>query len=288
MGLSFSFRETPFKSTSERRLVLVTGAAGRIGKYFTTNAPSNYKLRLMIRSGEDPDEELKKYGVVMIGDLADLDRLKVICEGVDTILHLAGDPNPNSSWSNVWKDNVEGTYNLLVAAKAARCRRVIYASSIHAVSGYPSDVQITPHLPINPGDIYGVSKCCGEALGRYFAEQEGLSVIVLRIGAFQPLSTARDPNSLMYMDSFVSERDLCDLIVRSINDLELQFGIFHGVSDNRFKRLDISDAREILGFRPKDDFTAENPKLAPLELGENTRSASVQDPEQESGLRDDL
>src|SRR3712207_7646535 len=76
-------------------------------------------------------------------------------------------------------------YHTFVAAKAAGCRRVIYASSIHAVSGYPSDVQVKTSEPVNPGDLYGVTKCFGEALGRYMAEKEGLSVIALRIGAFQ-------------------------------------------------------------------------------------------------------
>ncbi len=99
---------------------------------------------------------------------------------------------PIALWKDLLEANIIGTYNVFVAAKAAGVRRVIYASSIHAVSGYPADVQVKTTEPVNPGDIYGVSKCFGEALARYMAEKEGVSAIALRIGAFQPLEAARD------------------------------------------------------------------------------------------------
>ncbi|MDQ6860085.1 MAG: hypothetical protein M3032_02885 [Verrucomicrobiota bacterium] len=71
--------------------------------------------------------------------------------------------------------------------------------------------------PVNPGDLYGVSKCFGEALGRYFAEKEGLSVIALRIGAFQRRETAHAPENVGLVDAFVSRRDLNQLIGRCID-----------------------------------------------------------------------
>src|SRR4029450_951651 len=99
-----------------------------------------------------------------------------------------GTPAPNRT--------TPGPYNPFVAAKSANCRRFIYASSIHAVSGYPADVQVKTSEPVNPGDLYGVTKCFGEALGRYMAEKEGLSTIALRIGAFQPIEAAQDEGGL--------------------------------------------------------------------------------------------
>jgi nucleoside-diphosphate-sugar epimerase len=138
---------------------------------------------------------------------------------------------------------------------------VVYASSIHAVSGYPADVQVKTDDPVNPGDLYGVSKCFGEALGRYFAEQRGMAFIALRIAAFTSLEKAATPAAASLLDAFVSDRDLVDLIVRCIDDRTLQFGIFNGLSDNRFKRLDISDARALLGFQPADDLAERNPEL---------------------------
>jgi len=55
------------------------------------------------------------------------------------------------------------------------------------------------------------------------------------------------------MSSYVSERDLCHLIVRSIETPDIRYAIVNGVSDNRFKRLDLDSTRAILDYRPQDD-----------------------------------
>jgi nucleoside-diphosphate-sugar epimerase len=112
--------------------------------------------------------------------------------------------------------------------RALAAARVIYASSIHAVSGYPDDVQVKTSEPVNPGDLYGVSKCFGEAMGRYMAEQEGVSVIALRIGAFQPVEQAKKESSLAMLDAFVSHRDLDQLIERCIDVENVKFAVLHG------------------------------------------------------------
>jgi len=150
------------------------------------------------------------------------------------------------------------------------------------VSGYPADVQVKTSEPVNPGDLYGVSKCFGEALGRYMAEQEGLSVIALRIGAFQPLETARSEEGIFLLDAFVSHRDLQQLIERCIDVEGLRFAVLHGLSDNRFKRLDISDARTLVGYAPRDDLTTESPALKRLHLRDVVTANNLSDAGQES------
>jgi nucleoside-diphosphate-sugar epimerase len=298
MALSFTAAATdglfacPENQPTQRRRVLVTGAAGNIGSYFAEQSHQRYALRLMVRGDEDKSEieRIKGFGEVVTADLADLPRLKELCDGVQTVLHLAASASPSSTWEQLLPANIIGAYNIMVAAKHAGCERLIYASSIHAVSGYPPDVQVKTTDPVNPGDLYGVSKCFGEALGRYMATQEGLGVIVLRIGAFQPLSTAKDAEGgVEMMDMFVSRRDLNDLVQRCIDAPDrLRFAILHGVSDNRFKRLDISDARELLGYNPHDDSTRLNPLLEPIDLDEKVLSASQRDPAQKSGIREDV
>jgi nucleoside-diphosphate-sugar epimerase len=274
-----------------RRRVLVTGAAGNIGSYFAEHSRDRYDLRLMVRGDEDKADldALRKFGELVMADLSELEALKSHCRGVDTVLHLAASASPNTTWEQLLPNNIVGTYNMMVAAKAAGCRRLIYASSIHAVSGYPPDVQVKTTEPVNPGDLYGVSKCFGEALGRYMAEQEGLSVIALRIGAFQPLKSALDADKgVEMMHMFVSRRDLTQLIHKCIDVENLRFAIFHGVSDNYFKRLDISDARELVGYVPADDATELNPELDKLDLDQRVRAANQQDPGQKSGIREDV
>jgi NAD(P)-dependent dehydrogenase (short-subunit alcohol dehydrogenase family) len=289
MALSFTPKIPPApEMPAAPRKVLVTGAAGRIGSYFARHSHQRYALRLMVRELNEKSAPLKPFGEIVTGDISDLARMKELCAGIDTVLHLAASPSPSSTWDELLPANISGTYNTMVAAKACGCRRVVFASSIHAVSGYPADVQVKTTDPVNPGDLYGVSKCFGEALGRYMAEKENLSVIALRIGAFQPLEAARQPHSLHMLDAFVSHRDLNQLMQRSIDAEHLQFGIFHGLSDNRFKRLDISDARELLGYQPQDDLTEENPRVKELQLSETVSAHSLADPGQKSGLRDDL
>lgn len=288
MPLSFTTQRPCDDAFPPHRLrVLVTGAAGAIGAYFVRQAAKRYDFRLMIRSGSSA-EGLADHGEVVTADLGDLVALHRACEGVDTVLHLAGDADPSAVWRALLSDNIVGTYNLFTAAKAAGCRRVVYASSIHAVSGYPLDVQVKTTDPVNPGDLYGVSKCFGEALGRYFAEQEGLSVIAVRIGACLSPKAVSDDQATGVMDAFIAQDDLVELLQRTIDDHTLQWALFHALSDNRCKRLDISTARDLLGYAPAHDVFRLQPCLQVLEAHRRLLAHSVADARQQSGLREDL
>lgn len=283
-----SFTARPNRPTHKtRRNVLVTGAAGNIGSYFVQQSCKRYKLRLLVHD-EDDQRKVKRlcdFGQVVTGDIRNVDDLTRHCAGIDTILHLAANPSPEADWDSVLNVNIVGTYNTFMAAKRAKCRRVIYASSIHAVSGYPADVQVKTSDPVNPGDLYGVSKCFGEALARYMAEQEGLSSIALRIAAFQPEESARKASGINMLDAWVSQRDLNQLIEKCIDDETLKFAIFNGLSNNRFKRLDISDARELVGYAPQDDLTEVNPQLKPLHLTERVQTHNVSDQKKKKAKR---
>jgi nucleoside-diphosphate-sugar epimerase len=233
----------------------------------------------------DDASAIEQYGEVVAGDIQDLDRMKEVCRDIDTVVHLAADPDPSATWSSLLPLNIVGTYNTFVAARAAGCRRVIFASSIHAVSGHPPSRQVRTNDPVNPADLYGVTKCFGEALARYMAEQEGLSAIAIRIGWFQPDSSAQKESGIQMIDSWVSRRDLHQLIERSIDVENLKFAIFHGLSNNHFKRLDISDAQALLGYEPLDDLMEQQPELKELNLRERLAST---DEGQQSGIREEL
>lgn len=288
MALSFTLKPIAEQNTPVRKenRVLVTGAAGNIGRYFCENAPAKYQLRMVVHDPADC-EKLRQYGETVAGELTDLAFAKEVCAGMEVVLHLAGDPSPEAIWSSLIANNLTLTYNMLCAAKYAGCRKLIFASSIHAVSGYPTGVQVKTTDPVNPGDLYGVSKCFGEAVARYFAEQEGLPTIALRIGAFQPRQAAEQKGSIGMADAFLSRRDLQQLIELCIDDTRLQFAIFNALSNNRFNRLDLSDARELLGFQPQDDFFAANPDLEPLDISNKVKDHSLADG-QRSGIRQEV
>jgi UDP-glucose 4-epimerase len=284
-----SYLIKPEKRTApspSRRKVAVTGAAGRIGSYFASHAPDRYELTLIDHPDVDMSE-LEKLGTTHQTRLGDLDRLKELFADQDTIVHLAAEPSPSAVWSDLLRDNVQGTYNAFVAAAHAGCRRVVYASSIHAVSGYPADRQVHADEPVSPGDLYGVTKCFGEAMGRYMATQHALEAIAIRIGSFQPRTKAEREENAGMINTWVSQRDLHQLIVRCVDDENLLFAIFHGLSDNRFVRMDISEARELVGYEPEDDLSRDNPALARLELEERTapHNESHGPP---SGIREDV
>jgi NAD(P)-dependent dehydrogenase (short-subunit alcohol dehydrogenase family) len=252
------------------RKVLITGAAGRIGSYFAEHHHEQYELTLV----DHPDVDtggIDSFGRVESCELGDAERLRALCADQDTLLHLAADPNPAADWDSMLPNNIIGTYNAFTAAQQAGCRRVVYASSIHAVSGYPTRRQVQADDPVSPGDLYGVTKCFGEALGRFLATQRGLSVIAVRIGGFQSTQAVRDNDQLHLMDGFVSRRDLDQLLQCCIDDESLLFAIFHGLSHNRFNRMNTIEAEELLGYDPQDDFTELNRHLHELNLAESVR-----------------
>jgi dTDP-4-dehydrorhamnose reductase len=230
---------------------------------------------------------MARFGEAVFADLADRAALADACRDIDTVLHLAAAAGPETPWETLLQANIIGTYNVFVAAKAANCRRVLYASSIHAISGYPPGRQVQADDPVNPGDLYGVSKCFGEAMARYMSHQQGLSLIVLRIGAFQPIEAARQPESMPMLDAFISPRDLTHLIELCIDDDTLEFAVIHALSDNVFNRMDITEAKELLGYAPEDYFTREHPDLRHLEIAERLQTHSEKGG-QEPGIRNEL
>jgi nucleoside-diphosphate-sugar epimerase len=231
--------------------VLLTGAAGRIGTGFWAPVGTRYNFRLADRSLHTLSD-VGEHGT-MAFDIADPAACHQACAGIDTVVHLAADPSPEAPfYGALLENNIQGTYNILRAAADNGCRRVVYASSAHAVAGYPHDVQVHPNMPVWPVNPYSVSKCFGEALARSLADQDGLSAICVRIGYYEPPPSAR-PLSWRELSLFVSARDLNQLLVCCIEATAVPFAIVHGLSDNRFKALDISSARQLLGYAPQDD-----------------------------------
>lgn len=234
------------------RKVLLTGAGGRIGTAFRAFEGSRYDLRLVDRDisqiGDAGDSE------VVEANLADLDVCQQLCAGIDTVLHLAGDPSPRADfYESLLDNNIKSVYNIFRAAKDQGCRRVIFASSIQVIEGYPLDVQARPESPIKPMNMYAVCKAFGEATAHYFAYAEGLSSIAVRVGGYEGNRVDWSTRDGRALSAFVSKRDLSHLFVQCIETEDVQFAILQAVSDNRFKRMDITSTRATVGYQPQDD-----------------------------------
>lgn len=244
--------------SGSRKRILLTGAAGGIGSAFFRAAASNYLFRLADRETPSLTSALSGEHEVCTLDVADPQACQQACRDIDLVVHLAAVTNPEADfYPSLLHSNICGTYNIFRAAKDQRCQRVIFASSAQVVAGYPDDVQAHPESPVRPMNMYGVSKCFGEAVAAYFARAEGLSIIALRIGSYDVNGDAsnwlrQQPNA-RHLSGYVSERDLNQLLVRCIEAAEVPFAIIHAISNNRFKRLDLTSTREILGYAPQDD-----------------------------------
>ena len=235
----------------ELKKVLITGAAGTIGGFIRHACVDRYIMRLTDIAEIDDSQGHE----VVKADITDLDQMRRVCEGMDVVVHLAADPDPSKGfYESMLPLNIIGTYNVFQAAKDAGCQRVVFASSIHAMLGNPKEPSIRWDMPVNPPNLYGVTKCFGEALGRYYANQT-LSSIAVRIGAIR-----RDGDPSLSLpatergvgEGWVSQRDLVQLFQRCIEAEGVDFAIVHGQSGQKSPQLDISHTREIVGYEPLD------------------------------------
>lgn len=238
--------------------VLITGIGGRIGRALADGLCSEHSLR-----GLSLEQDWHMEGVEYLsGSVTDRTLVDQAVEGIETVIHLAGDPRPEAPWASILSKNIDGTYQVVDAAHKAGVRRVIYASSNHITGGYTDNwIPMTADMPVTPDSLYGVSKAFGESLGQYYSQYHGLSFISLRIGNYNeenhpkvpiPLSEV-DPRQLVLM--WISRRDLIQLFRKAMDVRDLPFGIFYGTSGNKGGIWDLTRARSELGYDPEDDST---------------------------------
>lgn len=219
--------------------VLLTGAAGRIGTALRAGlAEHGWAVRSFDRV-EVPD------GIV--GDLTVPADLDAAMAGVDAVVHLAGQPT-EAPWPVIRDANVDGLVQLFEAARRAGVRRVVYASSNHAV-GFTrlTDAALPADLPPRPDTLYGVSKVFGEALGRYYVDRYAMQVACLRIGTFE-----ERPSHIRSLSTWLSPADATRLVDAALRAPDLDYAIVWGISANTRRAWSL-DAGHALGYHPLDD-----------------------------------
>jgi uronate dehydrogenase len=222
--------------------VLITGAAGDVGTYLRRELAGKYKLILSDKRNLKP-EKAEKFIKADISRMADA--LK-ITRGVDAIVHLGG-YSVEGPWEVIHKANIVGCYNVFEAARKNRVKRILFATSNHAVGFYRRDQTIDHRVYPKPDGRYGVSKVFGEALGSLYADKYGMEVFLMRIGNVnaRPLDKRR-------LSIWLSPRDLAQLVSIGIEHPDIRFEIVYGVSGNRRSWYDNSNAAR-LGYKPQDD-----------------------------------
>jgi uronate dehydrogenase len=225
------------------KTLLITGAAGDIGTHLRRELAGVYSLRL---SDVRPIQPLNAGETFEPGELASMEDMLRVTGGVDAILHLGG-VSSEADWEPILQANVIGCYNVFEAARRNGVKRVLFATSNHAVGFYRRDEVIDHTVYPRPDSRYGLSKVFGEQVGRLYADKYGLEVLCLRIGNLNP-----KPVDKRRLSIWLSPRDLAQLVRIGVDHPEIRFEIVYGVSNNRRSWYDNANAHR-LGYRPQDD-----------------------------------
>ena len=232
--------------------LLLTGAAGGLGKVLRARLkPFAYVLRVSDR------EPLGAPGAgeeIVQCDLADREAVLGMVEGVDAILHLGG-ISVEARFDDIVQSNIVGTYNVYEGARRHGVKRVVFASSNHVTGFYRQAERIDTEAPMRPDGMYGVSKCFGENLSRFYFDRHKIETVCLRIGSSFPA-----PRDRRMLSTFLSYDDLTELVRCALFAPKVGHTVIFGMSDNANKWWDNSKAAH-LGFRPRDSADRERERI---------------------------
>lgn len=226
-----------------KKLVL-TGAAGRLGSYLREPLSQMCDELVSTDIAEAPTNLAANERYVQ-ADLADLDAMVELLKGADMVVHF-GAICDEAPFEQLLGPNFIGAYNIWEAAHRNGLRRVVYASSIHAVGMHKKTDFIGIDAPHRPDTFYGLAKCFAEDLASMYWDKRGLEAVCLRI-----LSCAQVTNPRA-VGSWLSYDDLIQLVQRAIDTPITGFSVIYGVSNNDRAPVDNSKAQH-LGYRPKDN-----------------------------------
>ncbi|MBE0614249.1 MAG: NAD(P)-dependent oxidoreductase [Burkholderiales bacterium] len=224
------------------KTILITGAAGDVGSHLRRELAGKYALRLSDLRPLTPAKG-ERFARADISNMADALR---ITRGVDAIVHLGG-YSVEGPWEGILSANIIGCYNVFEAARRNGVKRILFATSNHAVGFYPRKQTIDHRVYIKPDGRYGVSKVFGEAVGSLYADKYGMQVFNMRIGNVNPAPIDKRRLSIWF-----SPRDLAQLVTIGIEHPDIRFEIVYGVSGNTRSWYDNSNAYR-LGYKPLDD-----------------------------------
>ena len=226
-----------------KKLVL-TGAAGALGSKL--RAPLAAMCDEFVSS--DLAESLPDLGAnetYVKADVSDLAAMEALLKDATMVIHF-GAIADEAPWDDILQSNIIGAYNVWEAAYRNGVKRVVYASSVHAVGMHPKTDTIGLDVPHRPDTYYGLAKCFAEDLASLYWDKRGIESVCLRIFSAAPPSNARA------IGTWLSTGDLIHLVERAVDSQVVGFTKVYGISNNDRAVVDNTKAGH-LGYRPKDN-----------------------------------
>ncbi|NBR52043.1 MAG: NAD(P)-dependent oxidoreductase [Rhodobacteraceae bacterium] len=225
--------------------LVLTGARGNLGNELRP-VLAKMARELVSTDIREAPESLAPNETYVRADIADFAAVEPLLKGADMVIHFGAivDEKP---FEELLGPNYIGAYNVWEAAHRHGLRRVVYASSIHAVGLCETNRGIDTDEPHRPDTFYGLAKCFAEDLGKMYWDKRGIEAVCLRI-----LSCTPEPQNVRALGTWLSYRDMVQLVVRSIETPVTGFTVAYGVSANT--RAPVSNHKVgFLGYKPQDN-----------------------------------
>ena len=204
--------------------ILLTGAAGALGRWLRPRLIEKYgRLRVSDRADPGP---LHKGEEGIVADLANFELVSRAVAGAKAIIHF-GAYSIEAKWETILPANIIGTYNVFEAARLHGVKRIIFASSNHAIGFHEVTKKLDADSVQKPDGYYGVSKAFGENMGSLYVDKFDMEVACLRIGSALP-----EPKEPRHLSTWLSYPDLFRLVTACLDAPKLKFAVLYGASKN--------------------------------------------------------
>ena len=249
--------------------ILITGAAGYVGRYFSQHWQTDDELVL----GDihpNPDDAR-----CIPLDITDPAQTRAAMQGIDAVVHLAKQadegPMEGDELNNRRFDvNLKGSFNLLEAARDAGVKRFIFTSTIMTVLGYQAPEWVASDAAPRPVGSYALTKQLGEVMCAHYAQQHGMSIVCLRIP--KPIDLDHPLwKTHPLRPQWVPFPDLLQAYQKAVAASIAGCEVITIVGESKQRRWDLSKAEQLLGYRPT---------LIPEELGYQMGSEDQPIPEE--------
>jgi uronate dehydrogenase len=230
--------------------VLVTGSAGSIGRPICDELRSRGHLVRGLDLIESPTADEGHIGT--IHDPAVVDRAM---ESMDSVIHLAAEPNDCDFLSRLLPSNIVGVYHVMDMARKHNLRRIVLSSSLQA-GGRRDETGVMRVDAVNPHNHYAVTKVFAEAIGKMYHLRHKMSVVAVRIGWFTrnaaEVQRMRQHNAA---GVFLSHRDARRFFACAVEAEDVGYALVYAASKPPpgIGGLDLEPARK-LGYEPVDTF----------------------------------